>query len=77
MPKRLSTLEIRTKIVDLGLVGFSRGAVVREGNHVRSVLLPKDTKGLSREIVAGFLHVSGLDVGAFWMRKRDRARPYM
>ena len=37
MPKNLSTLEIRTKLVDLGLVGFARGAVSWEGDHVRLV----------------------------------------
>ena len=52
MPKSLSTLEIRTKLVDLGLVGFARGAVAWEGDHVRLVLLPKDSKGLSKEVVA-------------------------
>ena len=41
MPKSLSTLEIRTKLADLGLVGFARGAVAWEGDHVRLVLLPK------------------------------------
>ena len=35
MPKSLSTLEIRTKLADLGLVGFARGAVAWEGDHVR------------------------------------------
>ena len=52
MPKSLSTLEIRTKLADLGLVGFSSGAVAREGDHARLVLLPKDSKGLSKEVVA-------------------------
>ena len=52
MPKSLSTLEIRTKLADLGLVGFARGAVVWEGDHVRLILLPKDSKGLSKEVVA-------------------------
>ena len=52
MPKSLSTLEIRTNLADLGLVGFARGAVAWEGDHVRLVLLPKDSKGLSKEVVA-------------------------
>ena len=52
MPKSLSTLEIRTKLADLGLVGFARGAVAWEGDHVRLILLPKDSKGLSKEVVA-------------------------
>ena len=34
MPKSLSMLENRTKLADLGLVGFARGAVVWEGDHV-------------------------------------------
>ena len=45
-------LEIRTKLADLGLVGFTRGVVEWEGDHVRLVLLPKDSKGLSKEIAA-------------------------
>ena len=52
MPKSLSLLEIRTKLADLGLVGFARGAVAWEGDHVRLILLPKDSKGLSKEVVA-------------------------
>ena len=52
MPKSLSTLEIRTKLADLGLVGFARGAVAWEGDHVRLILLLKDSKGLSKEVVA-------------------------
>ena len=52
MPKSLSTLEIRTKLVDLGLVGFARGGVAWEGDHVRLILLPNDSKGLSKEVVA-------------------------
>ena len=52
MSKSLSTLEIRTKLADLGLVGFARGPVAWEGDHVRLVLLPKDSKGLSKEVVA-------------------------
>ena len=51
MPKSLSTLEIRTKLADLGLVGFARGAVAWESDHVRLVLLPKDSKGLSEKVV--------------------------
>ena len=52
MRKSLSMLEIRTKLADLGLVGFARGAVVWEGDYVRLILLPKDSKGLSKEVVA-------------------------
>ena len=52
MPKSLSTLEIRTELADLGLVCFARGVVEWEGDHVRLVLLPKDSKGLSKDVVA-------------------------
>ena len=31
---------------------FARGAVAWEGDHVRLVLLPNNTKGLSKEVVA-------------------------
>ena len=36
-----STLEIRAKLVDRG---FARGSVAWEGDHVRLLLLPKDSK---------------------------------
>ena len=52
MPKSLSTLEIRANLVDIGLVGFYRGSVAWEGDHVRLVLLHKDSKGLSKAVVA-------------------------
>ena len=45
MPKSLSTLEIR------GLANFARGSVAWEGDHVRLLLLPKDSKGLSKDVV--------------------------
>ena len=72
MPKSLSTLEIRTKLADLGLVGFARGAVAWEGDHVRLVLLPKDSKGLSKDVVAkisAYLRRIGC-----WMRTRKHGR---
>ena len=47
--KDLSTLEIRSKFDDLGLGRLVRGAVGWEGDHVRLILLPKD----SREVSAG------------------------
>ena len=50
MRKSLSMLEIRTKLVDLGLIGFARGVVAWEGDHVKLVLLPKES--LSKEVVA-------------------------
>ena len=45
MPKSLSTLE---KLADIGLASFARGSVAWEGDHVRLLLLPKDSKGLIR-----------------------------
>ena len=50
MPKDLTTLEIRAKLADLGLASFVRGNVLWEGDHVRLVLTPKDSKGLSKEL---------------------------
>ena len=51
MPRELSTLEIRGKLADIGLVGFARGSIKWEGDHVRLVLKPSDSKGLSKEVV--------------------------
>ena len=51
MPKSLSTLEIRAKLADIGLASFARGSVAWEGDHVRLLLLPKDSKGLSKDVV--------------------------
>ena len=48
MPKSLSTLEIRAKLAD---IGFARGSVAWEGDHVRLLLLPKDSKCLSKDII--------------------------
>ena len=45
-------LEIRAKLVDLGLARFVRGNVLWEGDHVRLVLTPKDSEGLSKELVS-------------------------
>ena len=50
MPKSLSTLEIRAKLADIGLASFARGSVAWEGDHVRLLLLPKDSKGLSKDV---------------------------
>ena len=35
----------------MGLLAFSRGSVAWEGEHVRLVLQPKDSKSISREVV--------------------------
>ena len=51
MPRDLTTLEIRAKFADLGLVSFVRGKVFWEGEHVRLVLTPRDSKGLTKELV--------------------------
>ena len=48
MPKYLPTLEIRAKLADLGLECFVRGNTFWEGEHVRLVLTPKDSKGLTK-----------------------------
>ena len=52
MPKDLPTLEIRAKLADLGLDSFVRGNTFWEGEHVRLVLTPKDSKGLTKELVS-------------------------
>ena len=52
MPKDLTTLEIRSKLSDLGLVSFVRGNVFWEGEHIRLVLTPKDSKGLTKVFVS-------------------------
>ena len=50
MPKGLTTPEIRAKLA--GLASFVRGNVLWEGDHARLVLTPKDSKGLSKELVS-------------------------
>ena len=52
MPKDLPTLEIRAKMADLGLDSFVRGATFWEGEHVRFVLTPNDSKRLTKELVS-------------------------
>ena len=52
MPKSLSMLEIRKKLADQDLVRFAKEAVALEGDRVRLVQLPRDSKGLSKEFVA-------------------------
>ena len=51
-PKSLSTLEIRAKLADIGLASFARGSVAWEGDHVRLLLLPKDSKDVVGRISA-------------------------
>ena len=52
IPKDLPTLEIRAKLADLRLDSFVRGNAFWEEKHVRIVLTPKDSKGLTKEIVS-------------------------
>ena len=52
MPKDLPTLEIRAKLADLDLDSFVRGAAFWEGEHVRLVLTPNDSKRLTKELVS-------------------------
>ena len=52
MPRDASTLEVRTKLADVGLVGFARGSVFWEGDHIRLILAPRDSKGLTKEVVS-------------------------
>ena len=51
MPKSLSTLEVRGKLADIGLVSVARGNVRWEGDHIRVVLKPKDSRGITKEVV--------------------------
>ena len=51
MPKSLSTLEVRGKLSDIGLVSVARGNVRWEGDHIRVVLKPKDSRGIRKEVV--------------------------
>ena len=37
-------LSTRAKLADIGLASFARGSVAWEGDHVRLLLLPKDSK---------------------------------
>ena len=52
MPRHLTTLEIIAKFAGLGLASFVRGKVFREREHVRLVLTPRDSKGLTKELVS-------------------------
>ena len=51
MPKPSTTLEIRSKFVELGLSTFVGGKVFWEGDHVRLVLSIKDSRGISDPLV--------------------------
>ena len=57
MPKDLPMLEIRAKLTDLGLDNFVRGDTFWGGEHVRLVLTPNNSKGLTKELVSQCQHV--------------------
>ena len=46
-----SKLEVRGKLADIGLVSVARGNVRWEGDHIRVVLKPKDSRGITKEVV--------------------------
>ena len=52
MSKDLPTLEIRAKLADLRLDSVVRWNAFWEGEHVRLVLTPKDSKWLTNELVS-------------------------
>ena len=52
MPKDSAMLEIRVKVADLGLDSFVRWSMFWEGEHIRLVLTPKDSKGLTKKLVS-------------------------
>ena len=72
MPKSFTTLEIRSKFVDIGLASFVSGIVCWEGDHVRLILTHKDSKGLTKALVSevsSCLRKMGVDV--FWMSRLE------
>ena len=56
--KDLPTLEIRAKLADLGLDSFVRGNAFWEGEHVRLVLTPKDSKGLTKTVIIHIIYLA-------------------
>ena len=52
IPKDLLMLEIRVKLADLGLDSFVRRDAFWKGEHVRLVLTPNDSKGLTKELIS-------------------------
>ena len=52
MPRTLSTLEIRGKVVDIRLVSFTRGSMHQEADHIRVVL---KSESLLKELVTRLL----------------------
>ena len=49
--KELTTLEVCAKFADMGLESFVMGNVLWEGDHIRLVLMKKDSKGISSKLV--------------------------
>ena len=45
-------LEVRAKLSDLGLANFVVGKIAWERDYIRLVLTPKDSKGLTKELVS-------------------------
>ena len=43
---------VRAKLADLGLDSFVRGGAFWEGEHVRLVLIPNDSKWLTKELIS-------------------------
>ena len=51
MPRNVIILKIQSNLADVELVGFAKGSVAWEGNHIRLVLTPRDSKGLAIEVI--------------------------
>ena len=45
-------LKVRAKLSDIGLASFVAGTVAWEGDNTRLVLTPRDSKGLTKEVVS-------------------------
>ena len=43
--------EVQGKLADIGLVSVASGNVRWEGDHIRVVLKPKDSRGITKEVV--------------------------
>ena len=52
-------LEIQGKLADMWLVSFARGSIKWEGEHVRLVLKPKVSIGITKEVVTHGLQSIG------------------
>ena len=65
MPRNTSILEIRSKLVDVVLVGFARSSMAWEGDHIRLVLAPRYSNGLTNEVVGCISACGKQDIDAF------------